>query len=140
MSGRPKQEVFQYDADGKYIRKYNSQSEVREKYFSDDLGKRPLFNVVTPYQEMPDGTYIAPYRIGRDKLREAIRLYNCPYCKKHVAHRPVYVYNLIGEKIAEFSNIRVASLMTGIDYATITHRVKNGKHHTDNLLFTYEQT
>lgn len=140
MSGRPKQPVYQYSSEGAFLKKWECQSDVRRKYFKKDNGKRPLFqDLKTPYRELPDGTYIASFRIGRDNLMKAVKLRNCPFCRQNKKSKAFSVYNMLGKKIAGFASITIAENMTGIDGATIQYRLSKGcKYTQDNLIYKYD--
>jgi len=138
-SGREKTKMYQYNSNGKYLRSYESQSEVRQKYFSKDIGKRPLLLEGYRYGLLPDNTYISNYRIGRDKLLKQEKIRNCPFCHKDKRSRKFSVYNLIGEKIAEFSSQLVATKLLNIPQTTISYRLNhNSFSSNDNLIFKYD--
>lgn len=146
MAGRIPIQCFEYNLKGKFIREYTSIQEVREKYFPNDIGKRPLFSPgKEDYFISPNNTIIANYRIGRNKIRKLERIRKCPYCKnyKNTDDSPIEVFNLKGEKIAEFKNAYILSLMTGISQRTIWDRLnvqslKNNKPNSDNLEYKYK--
>lgn len=140
MSGRPKQPVYQYSSEGAFLKKWECQSDVRRKYFKKDNGKRPLFqDLKTPYRELPGGTYIASFRIGRDALMKAIKLRNCPFCRQNKKSRSFSVYNMLGKKVAGFASITIAENMTGKDRATLLSRLKSStQYNSDNLTYKYD--
>lgn len=149
MSGRAKQPTYQYSAEGKFLKKWECQADVRAYYFKGDVGKRPFyFNNKTQkydanYQKLPDGTYISNYRIGRNNLLKQLRVDNCKFCKHNIRERGIEVFNLLNEKVAEFSSLKTANLLTGIDEAIIYSRCKNKpgvrfKPNFDNLIFKFK--
>lgn len=146
MAGRPEKPAYQYTAEGKFVKKWNNHSEMRKHYFSDEVGKRPFYyNNRTgkydgSYSCLPDGTYISHYRIGRDKLMEQVKIDKCTFCRHNSKEKALEVFNLIGEKMAEFSSVKVAHLMTGIDETTLLHRCQHEfKHNSDNLIYKYKK-
>lgn len=123
--GLEKIPLYQYDENGKYIRSYESYSEVFEKYFDNKKGR--LFEDNKEYRELPDGTFIAKYRIGRAKLLKLKKIYNCVFCSKNITDKKISAYNLLGVKVAEFENMRVLQELTGINYNTIMNSIRSRK-------------
>lgn len=146
MAGREKIKCFEYSEKGKFLREYKSIADVRNSFFINDNGKKPLLTKENSYFKTPKNTFIANYRIGREKLLKLERISNCPFCNysEHVKDRSFEVFNLNGEKIAEFKNAYIASKMLNISQKTIwarlnysTSKVKN-KPNKDNLEFKYK--
>ena len=71
-AGRPRIKVYQYDKNFKYLRSYESQSEIFNKYFDGKKGE--LFHN-KEYRELPDGTFVSDYRIGRAGLNYWSKIY-----------------------------------------------------------------
>lgn len=149
MSGRAKQPTYQYSAEGKFLKKWESQADVRAYYFKSDTSKRPFYynskegKYNAQYQQLPDGTYISNYKIGRDNLLKQLRVDNCIFCKHDVREKVIEVFNLLNEKVAEFSSLKVANLLTGVDEATLHSRCKNQpgvrfKPNSDNLIYKFK--
>lgn len=131
MAGRPKVKIYQYDADFKYLGSYDTQNEVFEKYFNGKKGR--LFH--NPhYRELPDGTFVSTYRIGREGLLKWVAIQNDVLCRQREDYFPICFYNLRGEKIASFSSIRIASELTGISYSTIQVGLDAVYHGSDGIL------
>lgn len=113
MSGLAKQKQYQYsDAESghKYLRSYDSMTEVFEKYYDGKVGR--LYEDNKPYKEMPDGTFVSHYRIGREGLRRAIRLVEDPTLYKRNDDKPIYIYNSLGELVGEVANRRILEAIT----------------------------
>jgi hypothetical protein len=147
---RQKIKVYQYDKQGKYLRTYDSMREVTMKYFNNP--HYPLFENKIHiggeikkriYDILPDDTYVVKKRIGRDKLLMEVKIDNDIYCKTYKADKPVEVFNLLGQKVAEFANIRVAESLTNIDRSTLDSRLKSvnkkvNKLNSDHLEYRYK--
>lgn len=143
-SGREKVKMYQYDSKGKYLRSYESLQEVRDEYYSLDKGKKPLLLRGYKYGVLPDDTYISNYKIGRDELLRQERVRNCPFCHKDKRSKKFSVYNLVGERIAGFSSIFVASKLLDVPHVVIHTRlnsrasVRKSLPQKDNLIFKYD--
>lgn len=118
--GRAKQKQYQYSETLHYLRSYESQSEVFEKYYDSKKGE--LYPTNIGYKELPDGTYITPER-GRDRLRKLIDIANDPLCGNRADDKEIYVYNRLGEVVATYKNIRVAAEMSNLTYQAISNRL-----------------
>lgn len=147
MAGRAKIKCYEYNSEGKYLQEYESQQEVRNKYFSSDIGKRPLLKSgIEDYFKLQNGNFIANYRIGRDKLIKLERIKNCIYCNDsgNIKNQEVEVYNLKNELIATFKNSHFTSVMLKIDLSTLHSRVNSISNirntpNKDNLEFKYKK-
>lgn len=139
-SGRKKVKMYQYDSNGKYMRSYESQSEVREIYFKHIKGKRPLLHRSNRYELLPDGTFISNERIGRDEILRLEKVKNCPFCRKQILEKSFSVYNLLGNKIGTFYSQGNASKLLNIKPDIINYRLNHGKEipKIDNLIFKYD--
>ena len=134
MAGRPKTPVYQYDANGKYLQTFESRNAVFDKYYDGKKGN--LFpNGI--YKLLPDGTYATKERLGREGLRKAKKIMEDPFCDVK-PFKPVGMYNLKNEKIAVFSSVYIASLVTGINYSTIHNGLNYAYHGADGILFKEE--
>lgn len=142
--GKEKQPQYQYDTkenDYKYLRKFDSLSEVF-KVFGKTKGN---FYEGREYRVMENGTIVSNYRIGRDKLRKLERIRNCKLCTKNEPNsKEIEVFNLRGEKVAEFKSLTHAELISGVSSTTIYSQCKN-KSNTCwtrgdiNLLFRFKK-
>lgn len=135
---REKQKVYQYDSNGKYLRSYESRTELQEKY---NLTKDALIVSRNGYKKLEDGTYVAFFRIGKDELLKRLKIENCPFCTTGgLKRKPVEVFNLLGEKIAEFTSIAVAAKMLNLKISTIKSRAKGQfRNVSGNLIFKYKK-
>lgn len=152
MSGRPKNKVYHYTEDGKFIKTFECENDVRKEYYSKDRGQRPLFirrsgtgvgNKVYYYNDttitLPDGTIASKERIGRDGVFNYIKKSNSSYVGIADTERVINVSNLDGKVIATFKGLYVASLMTGIPKGTIHHQINKGtKSSQSDLIFRYK--
>ena len=130
--GLEKIPLYQYDEKGKYLRSYESHLQVFDKYFDTKKGR--LFMDNKEYRELPDGTFIAKYRIGRARLLKLKKIYDCVFCSKNITDKKISAYNLLGDKVAEFENIRVLKELTGISYNTVMHSINSDKGTPHNNL------
>lgn len=135
MSGRPKLKMYQYSSEGLYMRSYETQMEIFDKYYD---GKKGELFMNKQYRELPDGTYVSWYRIGQKGLQRQIRIDNDIYCKHYKDDRPLSVYNILGEKIASFNSIRTCANMTGIRYSNIHTALKKPGSQVSRSPFKFE--
>jgi hypothetical protein len=130
MAGREKIPCFQYSINGEYIKKYNSISEFRDEYFSEQDGKQPLFHKGQEMYIMPDETVVCKHRIGRENVKKLVKISTnkliAPYESK-TAKKPIELFNIVGEKIAEFENIRTMSILMDITKNTAYSMMRERK-------------
>ena len=131
MAGKPKLKIYQYSSEYKYLRAFETQSEVFDKYYE---GKKGRLFTNPDFRELPDGTFVSPYRIGRDRLRQLVIIDNDPLCQINAKDKSVAFINRKNKTIATFSSIRVAEQLTGIDYSTIQSELKSIYHGGNGLL------
>lgn len=144
MAGREKVKLYQYSNKGMYLQEYESMTEVRKKYYEDT--QYPMFvkesnktrHIVRDYHKLPDNTYIAKYKIGRDKLLKLLKIDNAPYTRVDPRSKIVEVYNLLGKKIANFASITIASGISNIDQVTLQHRCERKSEGRDGLIYKYK--
>lgn len=139
MAGREKIKIFEYSKDGKFLKEYESISELRNKYFSNDRGKRPLIRK-NEYSTLPNGNYISTYRLGRDKIEFLNRRSKSKFINIKKSNSIIECYNLDNIKIATFVDINIASKLTNIPLTTIYHQLNNGKGTPKkDLIFKYRE-
>ena len=143
MSGRLKQKVYEYSTLGKYIRDYESISEYRDIYFSQDIGKRPIFqhNELGIDYHIFDEIIILKERPGREIIKLLYFIHNSKYCNTGV-DRPVQVFNLKNELIAEFKNtVLLLKLMPDLNKVTLSNQLNrktNNPHKSRKLGLTFK--
>lgn len=141
--GRPNKFVFEYDFNGKYLRKWNSESDFRKHYYTDDLGKRPLFkeSIRGIYYHITHNDTIALIeRPGRDFILFMLRVHNsllCNFNNNEYSSRPIQMFNLKDELLAEFSNFRIAEYLLNIPRGTIYSQLQRGSKKTKGLTSDY---
>jgi hypothetical protein len=150
MSGRKPHNVYVYDEDGTYICMFESISEFRAVYYPNDIGKRPIFThkeLDYEFHHMEDLNLIAfNKRPGRDLIRKILAIHKSEYCKPQdnaKDNKPVLVFNLKQECIAEFKNARLLlKLMPHISPSTLHRHLniyKKTKSFNDmGLFFVYK--
>jgi len=143
MSGRPKQQVFVYNTEGKFIKAYESVSEFNKTYYPNDIGKRPLVVNSDGIKQFNDNLVACYTRIGRDRIVSIIRKSNSIFCKdfSKFNNRKVEALNLKNETIATFKNLRIAAEITKLPVSTIYKQVELSKGSTPKteLIFRYKQ-
>ena len=135
MSGRIKQPVYVYSHEGKYIEMFYNTDASRKKYFPNDLFKRPIFNWWANHLKLGkveyfinDNIIALKDRIGKDNIIQVIAIHNSPFCKKSDEYKPVEVFNLQFEKIAEFKNQRLLlKMMPHVSQATLSKHLTRDK-------------
>ena len=144
MAGKQKVKLYQYSDKGIYLQEFESLTQVRKVYYNDT--KYPMFvnegnktrHIVRDYHKLPDNTYIAKYKIGRDKLLKLLKIDSAPYTRVDPRSKIVEVYNLLGKKIANFASITIASGMSNIDQTTLQHRCERKSEGRDGLIYKYK--
>jgi len=153
MTGRKPHKVYVYDDQGTYICMFNNMVEFRKVYYpKDGIYKRPLFvheELNFKYHYMKDLELIAvtDRSIGRDTLKRIIAIHDSEYCKKEDSNpdtKPVQVFNLKNELIAEFKTARLLTkLMPHINQATLSKHINNTKpiktYNDLGLFFRYKE-
>lgn len=153
MAGRDPLKVYVYDEKGSYICMFDSMVEFRKVYYPNDIGKRPLFkheefDIKYHYMEDLELIAVTNRAAGRDLLKRIIAVHNSEYCKKEDENsdkRPILVYNLKNECIAEFKNLRILhKLMPHIHLTTVSRQLNsttlNPKSHNEiGLFFVYKK-
>jgi len=143
MSGRVKQKVYEYTKTGKYVRDYESISEYREIYFSKDQGKRPIFTHTELGMDynVIDEIIILKERPGRETIKLLYFIHNSKYCNTGI-DRPVQVFNLKNELIAEFKNtVLLLKLMPHLSQVTVSHQLNrktSNPHKSRRLGLTFK--
>lgn len=125
--GKPKKQVFEYDKDGVFIKKYESLTELRNEYYSEDVGVRPIFNkkiLGFDFHITPKNTIILSDRPYRENIKFLYRVYSSELCntnKNKNSNKPIQMFNLKNEFIAEFSNMVMAKILLKdkFNFATI---------------------
>lgn len=141
-AGKEKIEVYLYDPTGKFVSKFESLSAASKaldyKNLAPEFSKSKTRNE-WGYMKLHNGSFLANFRIGRDKLRHAEAIVNCPYCKTKSSNKGVLVFNRKGEKIAYFNSLKLASELTGVNAKTIQSHCndKTNKGH-NGLTFKYD--
>lgn len=147
MSGRKPIKVYQYDNNGKFLKVYNSISEVRSEYFSEDIGKRPIFgskDYNKDYTFLDDNTLIALNRIGRDAVKLLFKIRDSKYIpKRKIKKQEIECYNLEGELLCTFTSIFAASVLTNIPMnrigSQLSYSNSNYEQHKE-LTFKYKES
>lgn len=140
---RAKIKQYQYSSidDGcKYLRTYESITEIHKEYY--DGRKYPLYQLNDFYHELPNGTYISDFRIGRDRLIKEIRRTNDPTCYKRSDDKVIKIYNSMGEFVGYVKNKRIAEAFINTKLGTLNNRLHIGKKGTmnfGNLNFIYNE-
>ena len=124
MGGREKIYVFYYDAEGKFIKKFESLSDfARETGYQTNVFINSGYNKETV--QLKDGNFASTIRIGRDGIRELKKYLNNEYvghgkalakgkAKANNENYRILVYDLDGDLIATFENKFIA-VKFGID-------------------------
>lgn len=137
--GRANKLVFEYNLEGKYIRRWNSENDFRNNYYSDDLGKRPIFVDEIKgfkYHITHNETIALLERPGRDFIKLMVRIYKsdlCNFYENKGSEKPIQMFNLKDELLAEFGSIVIAEKLTNIPRETIGSQLKRGNKKTKGL-------
>jgi len=141
MAGKKPIEVFVYNTDGSYICKFDNMAEFRKVYYPNDIGKRPLFNnkeLGIKYHYIPECEVIVyPERVGRDTTKQLLAIHNSEYCKQEdnfEDRKPVQVFNLKNELIAEFKTLRLLTkMMPHISHSVVARKLVFDENHEDRV-------
>ena len=126
MAGKPKIKLFQYDVNCKYLKSFDSLTDVRSHYFND--AKYPLFvDSQKEIEKLPDSTIICKYRIGRDNLLKLLNRINNPFIIKddRTNNNEIEILNIDKVVIATFYNVSIAAKMLGICSSNIHSMIKH---------------
>ncbi|MGH1520568.1 hypothetical protein [Chryseobacterium sp. JK1] len=141
--GRPNKNVFEYDFNGKYLRKWTSENDFRKHYYTEDKGNRPLFvdDIKGIYYHITHNDTIALIeRPGRDFILYMLRVHNselCNFKKNEGYYKPIQMFNLKDELLAEFSSLRIAEYLLKISRVSISNQLKRGDRKTRGLTGDY---
>lgn len=145
MGGKKPIKVYEYAFNGEYIKSYDNINEFRRLNYPDDKGKRPLFNYKfreIKYHMLEDSIAFIK-RPGREAIRLVIAIHNSQYCKQTEYDNPIEVFNLKGEKIAEFKNQRLLNkLLPQFNDSIINRQLKSTRKQCLNnmgLYFKYKE-
>lgn len=115
--GRASKKVYEYDFEGKYVRKYESISEFRQRHYTEDKGKRPLFIKQIEgieYHITPQDTIAFTERVIREKTLFILKAHTSKLCNlsnTKQSKQPIEMLNLKNEVIAEFASLRLAEIL-----------------------------
>lgn len=148
--GRTPIKIFEYNEKGVFIRKFKTEAECRAFHYPDDIGKRPtrpFERLEIKFGKTPDGNYLFTERIGREKIKLVIRVYNSEYCTDLIKEdkKIIQVFNLENILLLEARNLNTLSKLTGINSSTILTQVKRkpgskaSKIMPNGLIFKYKQ-
>ena len=118
-AGREKVAIFEYNAEGMYVRKFKSMSECRRCYFSHTKGKIRILRFKKSnieYGITPEGNFLFKERLGKAKVRLIKRIHTSPYCTDFITknYKIVQVFNLKGELLLEARNLNILAKLTTI--------------------------
>ena len=133
-----KQKIYEY-LPTKYGYAFSKTYPSKDKYlkenYPNDLTPRPLFNsklrkLDSKTEIQKDGRVISLYRVGKEKIRELLKIYNNPYKTKTISsskyrHKKIGMYNIEGKKIAEFYDSDIASKLLKISKPKLQYSIKN---------------
>lgn len=151
MAGRAPIKVYIYRFDGKYLGFFDNITMFRGVYFPEQHYKKPLFTkneLGCDYEILDDCEIVAVQeKIGRETIKKIVAIDKSEFCKNEdnfSARRPVQVYNMKGELIAEFKTQRLLTkMMPHINQPTLTRQLKKGgstfhAHLTTELFFKFK--
>lgn len=140
MAGRTKVKLYHYSNVGKYLGEIECMADVHRKYYGGS--HYPLFRSdktntrgqdTKDYHELPDGTFVAKSKIGREGLKRRLKLDNDPFARKDSFAKPIVVYSISGKKLGEFESIAIAEKLM---QRKVAHRIDRSYHHAkDSLIF-----
>lgn len=126
MAGRTMKEVFEYTTEGVYIRSFKSIAEAREFHYPEDLGNRPIFVKKingNDFHVTKSDTILITKKIYRQNIIKSYRIWKSKLCNFSLSahkNKPILMFNLKGEKLAEFANMVVARALLGPEYSSST--------------------
>lgn len=159
MAGLPKKEIRVYNNKGEFIEEFSSIIECRKSYFKEDKGKRPLLTKNISFFSLYknkmlnikygyiNNFYFFDETVNRDDIRFLDKIRLSDFCKKiDYNQKPVEVYNLLNEKIAEFKSQRLLlKCMPQVSEVELSHDLNKITKHTHrhtgsklNLYFKYK--
>ena len=132
MSGRPPLKVYEYDSKGCFIRQHETLADARKYHYPNDKGLRPLFggkkNVIFGFKVhiTPSNTILIVGSPGKSKVYLMYRIYKSNLCnisESKFKDKPIVMYNLKDEVIAEFANVKIAKEI--LDNSKYQHQTRN---------------
>ena len=132
MSGKPPMKIYEYDNKGCFIRQFETLADARKYHYSDDKGLRPVFaskkNILFGFKihVTPSDTILINGRPGKSKIHLMYRIYKSNLCnisESKFKDKPIIMYNLKDEVIAEFANVKIAKEI--LDNSKYPHQTRN---------------
>ena len=131
MAGRKPVEIFEYNSEGEFVRKFKTQSECRIFHYAHIEGKVPILRLKRmniKYSVLDNGNFLVKERLGRSRIKFLRRLHESDYCTDLINRekRIIQVFNLEGKLLLEARNINVLTKLTNISQTTVWQRLKEG--------------
>lgn len=122
MAGKPKQKIYQYTEEGKFVKSYSSQTEVKIKYFNNP--QYPLF--VNIDYEIINFDYFFKEKVGRNYVKKLHKMLNSIYVPKKKLNKvqPFQVFNLKGDLLATFESDFAFAVLCGLSLSTANAQIK----------------
>lgn len=147
MAGRAKKECYEYTNKGKFIRVWDCIAAAKKHHYPDDIGSRPLFTKPVcgfSFHITPSDTVIMLERVYRNNIKRFYKIYKSPLCNFNFSKnvdKPIQMFNLRGELLAEFASSAVAKTILsdkfppGTIYSQVIQR--GTKNSADNVHSDY---
>lgn len=131
MAGRKPVEIFEYNSEGEFVRKFKTQVECRIFHYAHIEGKIPILRLKRmniKYSVLDNGNFLVKERLGRSRIKFLRRLHESDYCTDLINRekRIIQVFNLEGKLLLEARNINVLTKLTNISQTTVCQRLKEG--------------
>lgn len=131
MAGRKPVEIFEYNSEGEFVRKFKTQVECRIFHYAHIEGKIPILRLKRmniKYSVLDNGNFLVKERLGRSRIKFLRRLHESDYCTDLINRekRIIQVFNLEGKLLLEARNINVLTKLTNISHTTVCQRLKEG--------------
>ena len=114
---------YHYEANGDYLGEFKSIEMARQMYYSCHAGKYPMFVKHENIHIFPDQSIVSKRRIGRDAVVRFLKFENNPF--RSSDRSKIEIFDIEFNKIAEFSNKKTCSILTGLTMNQINSYLRN---------------
>ena len=131
MAGKKPVEIFEYNSEGEFVRKFKTQVECRIFHYAHIEGKIPILRLKRmniKYSVLDNGNFLVKERLGRSRIKFLRRLHESDYCTDLINRekRIIQVFNLEGILLLEARNLNVLTKLTNIPQGTISQQLSRG--------------
>ena len=147
MAGREKIKVYEYSINGKFIKKYETMTEMFNVHYNGK--KRPLFEDkkynthLGNCHKLPNGNFLSYEKLGRDKICRINTIANSSISnlRYNENDKEFGLFDLRNRCLAKFNNVTIASTLLNIPnsliYFSLKRKHKSQKYVNGEIYFKY---